>query len=140
MTQVYTQLPSAVVVAARQHDLQTVTDASSSEDVGAAIAPEHARQGSYAGGQISSLSQTPSRYFTHTELAASEEPGIITSYSSIHTIGAEVMPAANLSTRSGTGSAGYPSRDHCCQAANAGVALMDSSYVTDMHPGNDLSY
>lgn len=129
----------------------TVTDASSSafrsENAGTAVASAaastHARQGSSAGGQISSSAQMSGTSFTAANFAVAptlEEPENIDSYSSKHTCSALAMPAANPGISSGTGSAGYSTRDPCYQPPTAGPTNIVSGFVTDMYPDeeNDL--
>ena len=125
-------------------ELQKMPDGASSraEPAGSA-APQHARQGSFAELQISQSAQASSRSFAAASFAVSTtaaEPCVINSHPPECTFGSQVMPAANSDISSGSDDPGCAGRDCSCEVASAGVAEMDSSWVSDMHPSeeNDL--
>lgn len=130
----------------RYDHAQCVTNVSSSDRAATAgtAAPEHASQGSCAEVCISSSAQMSSRSFPAANVTvftqAVEPDHVSNSRPPEQLLGAQAVPAANSGISSASDNAGWAKGDHSCEVTSAGVAKIDSSSVTEMHPSeeNDL--
>ena len=125
-------------------DLKKMPDAASPRaELADASAPEHARQGSFAGVDTHSSAQMSSRSLHAASVAVSTtavDLDVVNSHPIEQLFGAQVKPAADPGMSSVSDDAGFAEGGHGCEVTCAGVADIDSSLVTGMHPSeeNDL--